>query len=89
MQMNTLYLVLFRQVRDVGQVGTPARQMYHTNWRQFMKVYDTATSENYGYLLVNTHPQRNPDMHLMRNIGLGITPALINVNNQDERSPDT
>ena len=51
----------------LAKVGILARRMYPTNWRQFMKIYEDGTSENYG-LLVNTHPQSNPDMRLMANI---------------------
>lgn len=67
-QLNTSYLVLFRQLRDVSQVGILARQMYPTNWKEFMKIYEDATNEPYGYLVVNTHPQSNPDLRLLTKI---------------------
>jgi hypothetical protein len=67
-QLNTSYLVLFRQLRDVSQVGILSRQMYPSNWKEFIKIYEDATSEPYGYLIVNTHPQSDPNLRLLTKI---------------------
>ena len=67
-QMNTSYLILKKQLRDVSQVGILARQMYPTNWKEFMKIYEDATKEKYGYLVINTHPQSDTPTRLMTKI---------------------
>ena len=67
-QMNISYLILKKQLRDVSQVGILARQMYPTNWKEFMKIYEDATKEKYGYLVINTHPQSDQRMRLTTKI---------------------
>lgn len=51
--LNAKYLVLFRCPRDQMQVVTLARQMYPSNTRYFLEVFQDATSKPHGYLLVD------------------------------------
>lgn len=55
--LNTQYLVLFAQKRDVSQVGVLATQMFPQERKEFLEVYKQATSESYGYLLCDLHPR--------------------------------
>ena len=65
------YLILFRNNRDVLQVQTLGRQMFGKGKEvaYFLDAYQKATSEPYGYLVVNSHPKRNKDdYHLLTHI---------------------
>ena len=53
---NTHYMVLFKNPRDATQIRTLGCQMYPENARFLMDAYRDATSEPYGYLLVNLRP---------------------------------
>ena len=54
--VNTHYMILFRNNRDILQVQTLARQMYGKKSKYFMDAYAKATSKQWGYLVVNIHP---------------------------------
>ena len=51
--LNTLYLVLFKNVRDQTQVNHLARQMYPGNPNKLLQAYRSAVSKPYGYLLID------------------------------------
>ena len=54
MSLNASYLMLFRNVRDVQQIATLARQMYPKGQSKFLvEAFEDATSENYGYLFID------------------------------------
>ena len=55
--LNTWYLVLFENARDRQQVATLGRQLFPGKHKGFMEAYDDATSEPYGYLVIDTAPQ--------------------------------
>ena len=54
--LNTHYMVLFKNPRDATQIRTLGCQMYPDNARFLVDAYRDATSEPYGYLLVNLRP---------------------------------
>ena len=60
MQINTSYLILFKNPRNNIQPAILARDMFPTNWKSFMKIYQEATSKPYGYLLID-FKQETPD----------------------------
>jgi allantoicase len=53
MSLNASYLILFRNNRDVTQVGTLARQVMGRHWKHFMEAFEDATREPFGYLIVD------------------------------------
>lgn len=63
--LNTNYLALFKNTRDVTQVGILARQMFPSNTKFFMESYEDATSTPYGYLLVD-YKAKTPEQYRLR-----------------------
>ena len=53
MNLNSQYLVLLKNPRDRQQVAVLARQMYPNKANYFLERFQKATSEPYGYLLVD------------------------------------
>lgn len=54
MNLNSSYLVLFKNPRDVNQISCLARQMYPAGHTKFMlDAFKDATSVPYGYLFVD------------------------------------
>ncbi|CAB0043568.1 unnamed protein product, partial [Trichogramma brassicae] len=58
--LNSHYIVLFRNVRDRGQIQHLARQVYPEDTRFLQEAYWDATSRPYGYLLLDLK-QATPD----------------------------
>jgi hypothetical protein len=56
MNLNTHYIVMFRNPRDASQVAILARQMYPDNSQFVVEAYEDATKEPYGYLLIDLKP---------------------------------
>ena len=59
MNLNTHYIVMFKNPRDAGQVATLARQMYPGKSKFVIEAYEDATKEPYGYLLIDLRPDTN------------------------------
>jgi hypothetical protein len=58
---NCQYMVIFKNPSDMQHIGTFARQMGPTHFKEFMDTFNQATTErNYGYLLVDL-TQKTPD----------------------------
>ncbi|MEW8543593.1 MAG: hypothetical protein AB2693_08650 [Candidatus Thiodiazotropha sp.] len=53
MNLNSQYLVLFKNPRDIQQIAFLARQMYASDWKKFLETYKEAVNKPYGYLLVD------------------------------------
>ena len=53
MNMNTHYIVMFKNPRDAGQGAILARQMYPGKSKFIVDAYRDATKEPYGYLLID------------------------------------
>ena len=70
--LNCQYMVLFRNLRDSSQVMCLARQLYPLQPRLLMDAYEDATSEPFGYLVINLHPQFPDDA---RRLLTGIFPG--------------
>ena len=52
--LNAHYLILFKNPRDVGQIGNLGRQLGCSNFLK--KAFEDATDESYGYLVVDLNP---------------------------------
>mgnify|MGYP006048206395 FL=1 len=66
--LNAHYLVLFKNIRDVGQVGVLARQMYAGKSKLLIEVFKAATSVPFGYLLIDMRPETLDDYRLRTRI---------------------
>ena len=56
LNLNTQYLVLYKNPRDMQQIKTIAQQMYPTDWRRFLAYFETETSRPYGKVIIDLHP---------------------------------
>ena len=52
--LNAHYLVLFKNPRDVGQVGNVGKQLGCSSFLK--KAFEDATAEKYGYLVIDLSP---------------------------------
>ncbi len=57
LNLNTQYLVLYKNARDMQQIKTIAQQMYPTDWRRFLAYFEAETSRPYGKVIIDLHPQ--------------------------------
>ncbi len=68
MSLNAHYLVLFKNVRDVTQFVTLARQMYAKNWKFAVEAFRDATAQPFGYLLIDLKTDSNEQYRLRTKI---------------------
>ena len=55
--LNTWYMVLKKNLRDVSQVSILGRQLYPGKSKGFLQAYEDAlNSEKYGYFVVDMNP---------------------------------
>ena len=71
--LNTHYLVLFRSARDQGSITTIARQMYGKNYKLLLAAYEDATSEKFGYLMIDSKAATPNEIRLRTKIFPGET----------------
>lgn len=62
--LNTHYIVLFKNPRDVGQIDYLARQISPGNKTYVREAYKDATSRSYGYLLIDLRPETPEHLRL-------------------------
>ena len=55
--INTQYIVLFKNPRDASQVATLGRQMYPGYSNFLVEAFKDATERPHGYLLIDLHPE--------------------------------
>ena len=65
MNLNTNYIVLFKNPRDMTQIEVLGRQMYGKKWKAFTNAYKMATELAHGYLLIDLK-QQTPDRLRLR-----------------------
>jgi hypothetical protein len=56
MNLNTNYIVMFKNPRDASQVAILARQMYYGKSQFVVEAYEDATKDPHGYLLIDLRP---------------------------------
>jgi hypothetical protein len=54
--LNTHYIVMFKNPRDASQVAILARQIYPGKSHFVVQAYEDAKTEPYGYLLIDLGP---------------------------------
>jgi hypothetical protein len=66
MNLNSSYLVLFKNPREINQISYLARQMYPPELARFLQqAFVDGTSQPYGYLLIDLK-QNTPDLVRVR-----------------------
>ena len=63
--LNAAYLVLFKNVRDKGQISYVGRQIYPGRSKVFMEAYTDAVSYPHSYLLIDMTATTN-DLYRLR-----------------------
>jgi hypothetical protein len=67
--LNSHYICLFKNPREVGQITRLASQMYTPNLRHFMvDAFKKATSKPHGYLLCDLRPETEELQRLKANV---------------------
>ena len=66
--LNAHYIVLFKSPRDRQQISILARQVNPGRVQEFMKNYEKATSQAYGYLMLDLKPTTDDEERLKTNI---------------------
>ena len=62
--LNSQYMVVFKNPRDVSQMSHLARQMYPGRVKFVQEAFKDATAVPYGYLLVDLKQDTPEDMRL-------------------------
>lgn len=71
MNLNTHYLILFKNPRDLSQINYLARQMHS---KHLVQAFKDATSRPYGYLIVDLRSTTDDDVRLRTGIFPGELP---------------
>ena len=66
--LNTWYLVLMKNLRDVSQVSVLGRQLYPGKGKGFMDAYQDALQAKHGYLVVDMSPHAEDKYRLRTRI---------------------
>lgn len=66
--LNSHYMFLFKNRRDVTQITHLGRQLYPRKTKYFLEAYDDATKRPYGYLLVDLKTTTDEKFRLRTNI---------------------
>ena len=66
--LNSHYLILFRNLRDSSQILALGKQMYPGRSHVILEAYQDATSQKYGYLVIDMSPHSDDDTRLRANI---------------------
>ena len=66
--LNTWYLVLMKNIRDISQVGVLGRQLYPSKSGVFMKAYEDALNTRHGYFIVDMSPYSDDKYRLRTRI---------------------
>jgi hypothetical protein len=73
---NASYLILTRSPSSLLAIRTLGAQLFPGNGRFFQEAYRQATEDQFGYLVVDNHPQGHPLLRLKTHILPGETPVV-------------
>ena len=68
LNLNSHYYILFRNRRDVNQIGVLGRQLFPGKQKEFLEIYNFCCKEPYGYLFVDLHPRSEEVLSLRTHI---------------------
>ncbi len=77
--LNTGYLVLFKNVRDVTQIATLGRQIFPRKSGILVEAYRDATKRPFGYLIVDSVPYAEDEYRLRTNVFVGEDPVIYSI----------
>ncbi|GFR20952.1 uncharacterized protein TNCT_568061 [Trichonephila clavata] len=66
--LNSHYIILFKNSRDMSQINCFARQLYPRNSQFLTDAYIKATTHAYGYLVVDLHPTTHEEHRLRESL---------------------
>ena len=66
--LNTWYMVLMKNLRDVSQVGILGRQLYPGKTKGFIKAYEDALRDKHGYFVIDMSPFAENKYRLRTNV---------------------
>ena len=66
--LNTSYIVLFQQNRDLSQIAALGRQIYPGKGKVLVQAYTDAMKSPYNYLVIDLSPNSNPKYRLRTQI---------------------
>ena len=66
--LNTHYMVIFKNVRDASQITNLGKQMYPGSVNYLRASYEDTTSNPYGYLLIDLKPDTPDSLRLRTDI---------------------
>lgn len=66
--LNAQYIILMKNRRDLNQIEYFGRQLYPKKSKVFLDVYNDATKNPYGYLLIDLRQETNEENRLRSNI---------------------
>ena len=67
-RLNAHYLVLMKSPSDKLPIANLAKQVYPGQTKFFMEAYNDATSQRFGYLILNLSPTAEDNKRLLTNI---------------------
>ena len=68
LNLNSHYFILFKNKRDMLQISNLGRQIFPQESKILTESFEDATSESYGYLLVDLHPASKSNLMLRSRI---------------------
>ena len=77
--LNTYYLILMKNARDVSQVTTLSLQLYPGSSRLLVEAYRDATKQPFGYLVIDTSPKTDDKYRLRTNVFPGEDPVVYSI----------
>lgn len=74
--LNSSYIILFQNIRDVLQVSMMGKQLYPGRSRMFVKIYEDAVKEPHSYLVLNLLPNTDNKYRMVSKIFPGEFPIV-------------
>lgn len=74
--LNTFYMVLKKNIRDISQAAIFGRQLYPGKVKGFLKAYNDALSSEQGYLVVDMSPHADDRYRLRTRVFPGEDPII-------------
>ena len=74
--LNMQYIVLFRNLRDIAQIGFLGRQLF-SGHKRLLEAYRDATEEQNGYLLIDLSPRSDDKFRLRTKILTGVEYCVV------------
>ena len=66
--LNTWYVIMFRNLRDVAQIKVLGRQLYPRNACILVDAYEKAIKEAFGHLIIDSGPRSKQEYRLRTNV---------------------